>query len=220
VLEYAQVLSSFHFINRIADLLEVPSEALPAPLRRVEGLRKLSVWIASRIMSRMDLAIRAYEKDYDQALESISPVYDRALGRVPGDDLAPLRSRPALIEVLQLAFEERDERSSLDRDTLARVHAAVLDAMPSRAEDTMGFHPRPDDPVEAFAFVGTRYAARTTQQMIDALRAAGYDDLAILDLAIAIADANMWLRLHRLTGLRADIYFLATDSGTARHAVA
>jgi alkylhydroperoxidase family enzyme len=60
--------------------------------------------------------------------------------------------------------------------------------------------------VESFAFVGTRYAARTTAATIDALRRAGFDDLHLLDLAVAVADANQWERLRRLTGLPAAIF--------------
>jgi alkylhydroperoxidase family enzyme len=44
--------------------------------------------------------------------------------------------------------------------------------------------------------------------MIEALRGAGYDDLNILDLATAIADANQWARLYRLTGLDPQIGYV------------
>ena len=70
------------------------------------------------------------------------------------------------------------------------------------------FHLRPEDPVEAFAFIGTRYAYRTTEAMIAALRERGYDDLGVLDLAIAVADANQWARLHRLLGLAPELFCL------------
>ena len=43
--------------------------------------------------------------------------------------------------------------------------------------------------------------------MIDALREDGYDDLGILDLAIAVADANMWARIYRLAGLKAELFY-------------
>ena len=36
VLDYLLVIASFHFVNRIADLLDVPLEGLPKPLRRFE----------------------------------------------------------------------------------------------------------------------------------------------------------------------------------------
>jgi alkylhydroperoxidase family enzyme len=64
--------------------------------------------------------------------------------------------------------------------------------------------------VDAFAFVGTRYARRITTDQIMARRRTGYDDLAILDLAIAVADANQWARMHRLARLPADLFSLAT----------
>ena len=74
--------------------------------------------------------------------------------------------------------------------------------------DAQGSHPVPDDPVEAFTFVGTRYAYRTTKQIIDRLRQTGYDDLGILDLAIAVADANIWARIYRLAGLKPELFYL------------
>jgi hypothetical protein len=44
------------------------------------------------------------------------------------------------------------------------------------------------------------------KEMIDRLRQKGYDDTGILDLAIAVADANMWTRIYRLFGLDAGLY--------------
>jgi hypothetical protein len=80
--------------------------------------------------------------------------------------------------------------------------------MPENAEDMEGLHTRPDDPIEAFAFLGTRYAYRTTKPMIDVLRREGFDDLGLLDLAIAVADANQWARLYRLLDLPAELFYL------------
>lgn len=209
-LDYVLVLAAFHFINRIADLLHVEGEMLPDALRRFELVRRFAVRMAGSLMRRqMDVGIRAYPKTYAEAVADITPAFVRAVGRPPENALAPLAARPKLIEAMQLALEERDERSSLDRATLARVHRTVEAALAATRDDTEGFHARPADPVEAFAFVGTRYAYRATEDMITALRRAGYDDLGILDLAIAIADANQWARLYRLTGLARDIFYLA-----------
>ena len=108
-----------------------------------------------------------------------------------------------------LVLEERDRASSLDRAALAHVHRTVEAALPRSAEDATGFHARPADPVDGFAFVGTRYAQRTTPESIAALRRAGYDDLGILDLAIAVADANQWARMFRLAGLPPSLFLLA-----------
>jgi alkylhydroperoxidase family enzyme len=156
----------------------------------------------------MDLANRAYAPSYESALERAAPLVERALGRPVGDALASFRSRPKMIEVLALALAERDERSTVDRATLARVQRTVEDALPRSLEDSTGFHARPKDPVEAFAFVGTRYPARTTPAMVDALRRAGYDDLGVLDLAIAIADANNWARMYRLLDLAPELLYI------------
>jgi alkylhydroperoxidase family enzyme len=203
-LDYALVVAAFHFINRVADLLHVDAELLPERLRRFDLLRRVTVRAASFVMARMDLAPRVYPATYAEAVAR----FTRATGRVPGDALVPLASRPKLVEAIELALVERDVHSSLDRATLARVHRAVEAALPARPEEATGFHARPPDPVEAFAFVGTRYAARTTPEMIDALRRTGRDDLGILDLAIAVADANQWARLHRLAGLPPDFFYV------------
>jgi len=207
-LDYVLVLGSFHFINRIADLLGVDPEALPESLRRFELVRRVGVRVAALLLGRMDLANRAYVPTWEAALERAAPLVDRSLGRPAGDALAPLRARPKLVEVLALALAERDERSTLDRGTLARVQRTVEDALPRGVADSTGFHARPQDPVEAFAFVGTRYAARTTPAMIDALRREGRDDLGILDLAIAIADANNWARMYRLLELPPELLYV------------
>jgi alkylhydroperoxidase family enzyme len=201
-LDYALVVAAFHFINRIADLLGVDPEALPESVRRVEAVRRVGVWVASRLLRRMDLRNRA-EAAWDAALAACAP----RLGGVPAAALAPLRARPKALELIALALAERDERTTLDRPTLARIHRAVEAALPHDADEARGFHARPADPVEAFAFVGTRYPARTT--VIDRLRAAGFDDVGILDLATAVADANQWARLHRLAGLPPSLYYVA-----------
>ena len=65
----------------------------------------------------------------------------------------------------------------------------------------------PSDPIDAFVAIGTRAPYRVTEDHIAALRWHGLDDLAILDLAIAIADSNMWARYHRLLGLAPQIYY-------------
>jgi len=190
----------------------VPPEALPSTLRRFEPLRRLGVRVVSLALRRMDLAIRPYSTSFGDARERL----EAAIGRGIGDAVEPLRPRPKLVESIALAVEERDRASSLDRATLRRVHGVVERSLPHRPEDTTGFHPRPPDPVDAFAFVGTRYAGRTTTDQIVVLRRTGLDDLAILDLAIAVADANQWARMYRLAGLPANLFSLATERPLAQ----
>jgi hypothetical protein len=194
-LDYAHVLAAFHFINRMADLLQVDPE-VPGmgTFRRVEVLRRGMVRLMAVLIGRMDLGVRRYGRTVDAATALLPPRVDRAA-------LAPLRARPHVIEAIALALDEQETRTSLDRATLARVRATVEAALPASVDDVRGFHSRPPDPIEAFAFVGTRYAERTTGEMIQALRTQGLDDLRILDLAIAVADANQWARLRRLVGL-------------------
>lgn len=215
-IDYAIVCTAFHFINRIADLLDVPPESIPEGLRRFEPLRKASVWLGSLVMGRMDLDNRRYAATFEQAAAELDPVFRAAAGAPLGDRLDALAGRPHVLEVFRHALEERDVRSSLDRSTIATVHAVCADALPADRDEAFGFHARPDDPVEAFAFVGTRYPARTTEAMIDALRERGFDDLGVLDLAIAVADANQWLRLSSLLDLDRDLFLLpAPDAATA-----
>lgn len=201
-LDYALVVAGFHFVNRVADLLDVDPEGLPDRLRRFEPLRQFAGKGAAFLFRKaMDLKTRPYEKSYDEALEGVAPVFERVMGRSLKEELAPLRSRPKLVEAVQLMLEER-ESTNLDAAVLARIDRTVEEALPATAEEAEGLHARPADPVEAFAFVGTRYAHRSSEAMIHALHREGYDDRGILELAIAIAHANQWARLHRLTGLR------------------
>lgn len=195
-LEYALVVGTFHFINRMADLLRVDAEVPLMPwLRRVEPLRRGVVRMMSVPMRRMDLAVRPYARSFDEAAAALPERVDRAA-------LAPLRARPHLVEAFASACDEL-AASSLPPATRARIDAVVEAALPASADDAEGFHERPRDPVDAFAFVGTRYARRTTADMIEALRERGYDDLRLLDLAIAVSTANEWARLRRLLGVPA-----------------
>lgn len=211
--DYVLVLGAFHFINRIADLLEVPSEGLPERLRRVEFVRRVFVRIAGRLMRAMDLTNRSFSRTFEQVLTDVQALHAAAGCSADQSGYDTLRSRPHGLEVVLLALEERDVRSSLDPAVLARVHQVVEEALPTGPDEAFGFHPRPSDAIDAFAFVGTRYAARTTQEMVDALRARGMDDLGIMDLAIAVADANQWARMSRLLGLDPALYYLSGPSG-------
>ncbi len=95
--------------------------------------------------------------------------------------------------------------SSIDEKALLRIPGLVEEALPSDIKDVNGFHVRPDDPVEVFVFVGTRYAYRTTRDMVDALRRIGDDDMKILDFPMAVAYANIWTIFHRMLGLDAGL---------------
>jgi len=207
-LDYALVVVSFHFINRIADLLGIVTEFLPITLRRFEFLRRMAVQLLSVFMAKMDLSNREYGISYDEAVNSMAPLFEDSMGNPPGDEFKSIMSRPKLIEAIGLALEERDRRSNLDRGIIAKIHRTVEQALPKNADDMEGFHTRSDDPIENFAFVGTRYAYRTTKGMIDVLRGEGFDDLGLLDLAVAIADANQWARLYRLLGLPPELFYL------------
>jgi hypothetical protein len=216
-IDFVLVACSFHFINRIADLLGLDSEVLPAPARRIEAVRRTGVWLASRMMRSFDLGNRTYERSYEQALADAAPVFARAAGRPLANEFENVRARPKIVEAVRLALAER-EGSTLERATIARVHAVVEAALPRDLGEAEGLHARPGDPVDAFAFVGTRYPARTTRAMIDRLHEAGYDDVGILDLSIAVADANQWARTHRLLALDPTIFRLAASARPAHDA--
>ncbi len=207
-LDYALVVVSFHFINRISDLLGIVTEFLPISLRRFEFLRRMSVQLLSVFMAKMDLSNREYGISYNETAKSMAPYFEDSIGKPLGDEFDAIKSRPKLIEALRLVLEERDNRSSLERGIMAKVHHTVEQALPKSMDDIKGFHTRPDGYIEDFAFVGTRYAYRTTKKMIDGLKEEGFDDLSLLDLAIAIADANQWARLYRLFDLPPELFYL------------
>jgi hypothetical protein len=171
-------------------------------------MRRLTLRVAGFLLSKMDLANREYLLTYDNAMINLRSSLKSTSEKELESAMAVFKPRPKLVEVFQLLLAERDSRSSLDRKVLAKIHAAVEKALPATVIDAQGIHPIPDDPIEAFAFVGTRYAFRTTKQMIDGLRQKGYDDLGILDLAIAVADANLWARIYRMVGLKPELFYL------------
>jgi len=206
--DYALVVASFHYVNRIADLLGIVTEFLPIALQRFEFVRRMAVKLLSFFIGMMDLSNRKYHISYDEAIDSITPLFQDSLGKPPGGEFRSIMPRPKLIEVIGLAMEERDRYSSLDPEIITKIHKTVEKALPKSKDDMDGFHARPDDPIEQFAFVGTRYAYRVTNEMIDLLRGEGFDDLGLLDLAIAIADANQWARFYRILDLPPELFYL------------
>jgi hypothetical protein len=207
-IDYAMVMASFHFINRMADLLNVAPELLPNALRRFEFLRRISVRLFSLLLAKFDLANRVYPFSYDTAIANISPVFERIFGRKISTEFKQIENRPKVIEVIQMQLEEMEDFSSLDRETLGKIHRIVEASLPGKRGDTEGYHPIPDDPVEALAFIGTRYAHRMTEERIHKLRSMGYDDVGILDLTVAVADANQWARVYRLLDLDPAICYI------------
>ncbi len=200
---YAFVLCQFHFVNRMADLLHIDADGIPESVRVLGPIRKITVQFVSAVFSKIfNLENRIYDRSFVQVVDEFLAQLPSSAATIQREDLAPLESRPHIIEILSSSVKEREQYSSLRKGVVRKIHALVEENLPDSEEDSTGFHERPEDPVEAFVFVGTRYAQRTTLAMIDALREAGYDDLGILDLAIAISDANMWVRFHRLLGLK------------------
>ncbi|MBW1852784.1 MAG: hypothetical protein JRJ15_15475, partial [Deltaproteobacteria bacterium] len=42
-------------------------------------------------------------------------------------------------------------------------------------------------------------------------RRESYDDVGIMDLSIAVAEANQWTRIHRLLDLRPELFYFQFD---------
>ncbi len=206
-LEYMLVICGFHFVNRIADQLGVGHEMLPQPLRQYGFFRQLSVKILGFFMKMMDLSNRVYNKSYEDVLHDISQHDTRKTSQEIGDACEILKPKPMLLECIGMMLTDLTQ-SSLEIDIIAKVQQVVEASLPKSIQDVEGFHPRPEHPVEDFAFVGTRYAYRTTKEMIDSLKNVGYDDHNILDLAIAVADANFWARFSRMLNLDPDLFYI------------
>jgi hypothetical protein len=182
-------------------MLGVPPETTLFKLRRFEYIRRTTVHLMSFFLARMKVKNIDYEATYDEVLFRITPAYKSVTGRKPHNELRFLRNRPNLIEIIQVLIENRLSRTDLPLGTLIKVQRTVEDALPISPEDITGSFSHLADPVEDFAFVGTRFAYRTTKKMIIALWDEGYDDAGILDLAMMVAEANYWARAYRLFGL-------------------
>jgi hypothetical protein len=190
-MEIVAVLTSFHFINRIADIIGIQSD-LPLVQPRWGWLRRFGVRLQGRLMRRfVDLSNREPDVDAESALREAAGV----LGPLPrGFDQA--REVPNVAAFLTTVTRVVER---LDGEMVKRVKGAVAAALPAREEEATGFHERPGEPLEALAFVGTRYAVRTTQEMVDAVRTEyGWDDAELTDLFYAIAMRNGLERMNRL----------------------
>ena len=191
-MELVTVLGSFHFINRIADLVDVDAD-LPLVQRRWRWLRGAGVWLQGRMMRLMvDLANRPADVDADDLLAD--------LGRLRGSALPAgydaYRQAPSAVASLHCTARSLP---SFDPDMIARVTSAVAAALPADESESTGFHPRPDDPLDALCFVATRYVVRTTDEMVEAVRRAyGWDDARLTDLFYVISYRNAVERLDRL----------------------
>jgi len=190
-LEIVSMLGSFHFINRIADFVGIQSD-LPVVQPRVAWLRRAGVRMQGWLMGRMlDLSNREADVDVDAALERA----DRVLGPLP-PGYADLKDAPNVAAFLTTIA---DVAQHIDPDLIARVTPVVAEALPTCADDATGLHPRPSDPIDALAFVGTRYVVRTTDAMIDAIRDAyGFSDAELTDLFYAVSMRNAFERMDRV----------------------
>jgi hypothetical protein len=190
-LEIVSMLTSFHFINRIADLVGIQSD-LPIVQPHWTGLRRIGVRLQGWAMGRLlDLSNREIAVDVDAALAEAAAV----LGPFP-PGYRELHRAPNVAAFLTTVS---DVVRHLDPALVARVARAVAAALPAGPEDVEGFHPRPADPIEALAFVATRYPARTTDRMVDAVREKyALDDAELTDLFYAVSMRNGLERMNRL----------------------
>jgi hypothetical protein len=190
-MEITAVLTSFHFINRIADMVGIQSD-LPLVQPRWSWLRRFGVRLQARFMRRfVDLSNRQPDVDVESALAEAAGV----LGPLPAG-FAQVREAPNVAAFLTTVTRVAER---LEGEMLQRVTRAVANALPTCEEEATGFHVRPAEPLEALAFVGTRYAVRTTQDMVDAVRKEyGWGDAELTDSFYAIAMRNGLERMNRL----------------------
>lgn len=191
-LEVVSMLGGFHFITRIADMVGIDTE-LPLVQRRWRWLRTLGVRLQAAMFRRaLDLANQPMQAEVDVLLKEMEAVRGAPLPA----GYAALRRAP---NVALWAHRMTVELPSLDPGMLARVTRAVAEALPSSEEESTGFHRRPSDPLDALAFVGTRYAVRTTDSLVNRVRAAyGWGDGELTDAFFAIAARNAFERVDRL----------------------
>ena len=189
--ELTAVLSSFHFINRIADLVGIQSD-LPMVQPRFDRVRRVAVRFQGWVMGRMiDMRNQRIELDAGAALAEAEAV----LGPFPSG-FQVIRSVPNVAGFLTTVSRVVQH---FEPEMLEHVTRAVAEALPTCEEEATGFHERPPDPLDALAFVGTRYAVRTTDRMVDDVREKyGYDDARLTDLFYAISMRNALERMNRL----------------------
>ena len=191
-MELVIMLASFHFINRIADLVDVQSE-LPIVQRRWRWLRGAGVRLQGRMMRRLiDLENRPADVDAAALLADLATIRGEVLA--PGYDA--LRHAPSAIASLHATTRPLP---TMDAETTRRVTETVGTALPANESESTGFHARPTDPLDALAFVGTRYVVRVTDEMVDAVRTRyGWSDAELTDLFFLISYRNAAERLDRL----------------------
>jgi hypothetical protein len=190
-LEIVAVLAAFHFMNRMADLVGISSNLLIIQPRR-RWLRwvgiRLSGWVLRHVV---DLRNQTVEIDTKTALAEAEAV----LGPLPPGYQAIHEASNVAGFLLSISHVVRQ----LPPQMLARVTQGVAKALPSSEAEVTGFHPLPTDPLDALVFVGTRYAVRTTDAMVAAIRATyGYRDPELTDLFYTIAMRNSLERMQRL----------------------
>lgn len=190
-LEIVSYVASFHFVNRIADLVGIRSD-LPLVQPRWAWLRHAGVRLQGWAMGRLlDLENRDAGVDAETALAAAEAV----LGPFP-PGYRELVKAPNVAAFLTTVA---DVARRLPPDLVARVAPVVAAALPATEDDATGFHARPADPIDALAFVGTRYPARTTDEMIGAIRDRyGFGDPELTDLFYAISMRNAFERMDRL----------------------
>ena len=191
-LEAVGMLGAFHFVNRVADIVGIEGE-IPIVQRRWRWLRSLGVRVQGRVLARMlDLSNRPVEVDVARLLAETETLRGEPLP-------AGYRSLVLAPNVAAWAHRMAQEWPALDAPLLARVRQGVREALPACDEDVEGLHPRPADPLDALIFVGTRYAARTTDALVGAVRrSTGLDDDGLTDLVFAISACNAFERVDRL----------------------
>lgn len=193
-LELATFAAAFHGPNKLADLVGIEREQ-PLVQRRIGWVRRLGVrlqgWAIGKVLdlsnqeARVDIGVAL--ADYRAVGFNLPPRLEHA-ARL-GPNIA------GLLGAIGAAF------ATIDPQLIDRVGRAVAGSLARDEDEARGLHRRPDDPLDALVFVGTRYAARTTDALVDAVRRAeGMDDATLTDVFFSIAILNGLERLVRLMG--------------------
>lgn len=192
-LEVAVTACSFHFINRMADLVGIRSD-MPWIRSKSGRLWSLAVRFQAFVMRRFMRFdnLEVAPADLEATLAGVSAA--RGWPLPPG--YRQLAAVPSLVHWLGTAC---DMLPHVPPALFARVRACVEAALPAALDDEPAFERPPADPFEALVRVGTRRPARTSDRMVAAVReACGYGDPELTDLFFAIGMLNCFARLDRL----------------------
>jgi alkylhydroperoxidase family enzyme len=223
-LDAVGVIVAFNFVNRVANALGVDFEISPW-IRRFEAARSLELRLTSLLLRALvDLRPRQVPvRPPRENLSRLDALFRGAgLGELPAF-FGRLAGAPHLLEVQRALLEEGAKTSCSDPLTVMSTGLVVVSEVQARtlvkrltgqlsqrSPNTPGsllkaarggLHDgmnRDQVLTLRFAYDVTRCSDRISRERVDELRAAGFNDLKILDLVILIAQWNASARLELL----------------------